>query len=164
MQRMTREERFQCVFYHRNGAAAVQTSRILETSSQNVYRAIKRFQDTGNYEDRERSGRPRISNPRDDRLIFRTSLSNRKDSVPELRTEWIQNGVVASNTTVRRRLHNAGLKGCVAVKKTTFDCYPSSEKIDICTEPCKLDIGGQFMFYGLMSLGSQFFKQMAGRM
>ncbi|XP_069128644.1 uncharacterized protein [Argopecten irradians] len=113
MQRLSREDRSQCVFNHRNGVSAARTARILGTSRQNVYSAIKRFQYTGNCEDQERSGRPRISTYQDDRLLVRASLRNRKETVPELRIEWIKTGVVTSNTTLRRRLYNAGWKGCV---------------------------------------------------
>ena len=44
-------------------------------------------------------------------------MQNRRETVPELRAAWIQNGVHASNTTVRRRLHQYGLYGRCAVKK-----------------------------------------------
>jgi hypothetical protein len=58
-----------------------------------------------------------MTTAREDRLLVRQSLQNRRETVPQLRTEWMQNGIQASNTTVRGRLKEAGLVAHVALKK-----------------------------------------------
>ena len=72
---------------------------------------------TGSYKDVQRPGRTRMSTHRKDRLV-RQSQQDRRETVPHLRIGWIQNGVQASNSTVRRRLKEAGLVAHVALKKT----------------------------------------------
>ena len=54
----------------------------------------------------------------EDSLLVRKSLQNRRETVPHVRIGWIQNGVQASNSTVRRQLKEAGLVAHVALKKT----------------------------------------------
>ena len=58
-----------------------------------------------------------MTTAREDRLLVRQPLQNRREIVPQLRTEWMQNGIQASNTTVRRQLKEAGLVAHVALKK-----------------------------------------------
>ena len=82
-----------------------------------MYAALARYNIQGNYADLPRSGRPRVSSARDDRLLVRESLHNRRLTVPDLTASWNQAGVVASASTVRRRLKDVGLTGHVAQKK-----------------------------------------------
>lgn len=82
-----------------------------------MYETLQRFKETGTHAPRPKSGRPKVSGARDDRLLVRASIQNRKLTVPALRLAWQQAGVTASDTTVRRRLSAAGLNGHVAVKK-----------------------------------------------
>ena len=83
---------------------------------------------TGSYKDAQRPGRPRMSTHREDRLLVRQSLQNRRETVPHLGIGRIQNGVQASNSTVRRRFKKADLVAHVALKKTWW-CSPPQEKI-----------------------------------
>ena len=82
-----------------------------------VRKKIQRHQTTRYYKDARRPGCPRMSTNREDRLLVRQSLQNRRETVPHLRIGWIQNGAQASNSTVRRRLKEAGLVAHVALKK-----------------------------------------------
>ena len=86
-------------------------------SRSTVYHTLRRYKDTGSHEDRARSGRPKVSTERDDRLLVRASLRDRRATVPELRRHWQASNVIASRTTVRRRLQDVGLHGHLAVKK-----------------------------------------------
>jgi hypothetical protein len=81
---------------------------------------LKRCEATCTYKDRARTGKPKVSDKRDDRLLVRASLQNRKATVNELRRDWKTSNVFASATTGRRRLHEAGLYGHLAVKKLLF--------------------------------------------
>ena len=111
---------------------------------------------TGSYKDTQRPGCPRISTQREDRLLVRQSLQNRRETVPHLRIGWIQNGVQASNSTVQRILKEAGLVAHVAMRKTSFSSSPLQELITIRNGTCRLDwVDGQLCF-GVMSQNSLF--------
>ena len=82
-----------------------------------VYKIVNRAEETGSHLDRHGSGRPKVSTTRDDRLIVRQSLQERRLTVPDLRKSLAVSGVNVSNSTVRRRLHEVGLQGRRATKK-----------------------------------------------
>jgi len=82
-----------------------------------VYDTLKRYDETSTHEARPKSGRPRLSTEREDRVLVRNSLNNRKLSIPQLRQAWQTSGIAASKSTVRRRLQSVGLGGHVAAKK-----------------------------------------------
>jgi len=69
-----------------------------------MYNIVNRAEETGSHHDRHRSGRPKGSSTRDDSLIVRQSLQDRRLTVPDLGKSWELSGVNVSNTTVRRRL------------------------------------------------------------
>ena len=78
---------------------------------------VNRAEETENHHDRHRSGRTKVSTTRDDRLIVRQSLQERRLTVPDLRKSWEVSGVNVSNSTVRQRLHEVKLQGRRATKK-----------------------------------------------
>ena len=70
-----------------------------------------------------------MSTVRQDCLLVRESLQYRRLTVPDLRASWSESGIKASQTTVRRRLQDVGLKGHIALKKpllTHFDILGDS--------------------------------------
>jgi len=84
-----------------------------------INKIIRKYEDTGNVEDRKRSGRPRITNEREDRTIRRRierdpNLSAKALAIKEA-PEFTKNKV--SINTVKRRLKEAGLNGRVKRKK-----------------------------------------------
>lgn len=82
-----------------------------------VGKAVKRFAETNSDKDQPRQGRPRLSTDRDDRLLHRASLKDRFQPATRLAEDWEKSGVTASARTVRSRLADYGLNGCVARKK-----------------------------------------------
>ena len=60
-----------------------------------VSKILKRYRETGQFVQRRRSGRPRISTPREDRVLTRMCLANRFLSATMLRSIWMR--------TIRRR-------------------------------------------------------------
>jgi len=70
-----------------------------------VYAALARYAETGNHDDRARRGRPRVSTERENRMLVRTSLQNRRMTVPDLAASWSAAGVTASKTTIRRSIN-----------------------------------------------------------
>ena len=90
----------------------------LKIAPSTVSKTWKRHLELGHFEARKRSGRPKKTTERLDKLIVRSSLKQRRKTVPDLRAELQTNSnVVVSNSTVRRRLTKAGLTGRIARKK-----------------------------------------------
>jgi len=82
-----------------------------------VYDTLKRYDKTGTHEARPKSGCPMLSTLREDRVLVRNSLNNRKLNIPQLRQAWQTSGIDASNSTVWHGLQSVGLGGHVAAKK-----------------------------------------------
>ncbi|GBL90951.1 hypothetical protein AVEN_272399-1, partial [Araneus ventricosus] len=56
------------------------------------------------------SGRPRVATPAEDRFLALSARRRRSTTVPQLVADhFVASGRRISTTTVRRRLHNAGL-------------------------------------------------------
>ena len=90
----------------------------LKCNRSTVCRALAKQRACGRVNDRKRSGRPRISTPRDDRALQRICLHNRRFTSSHLKREWEQfSGATSSARAVRRRLDDVGLFGHVARKK-----------------------------------------------
>ena len=90
----------------------------LGISYKTVFRLVKKHRETGSIVDKPRSGRPKATTEREDRILVRKSLGDRRLTSPELRAKMEDDhGVHVSSRTVRSRLFSAGLRGCVAAKK-----------------------------------------------
>ena len=73
--------------------------------SNTVYGIIKRFRERGNCVCGRRTRRSRKSNDRDDRVLYRLAMENRRFSVQRLRRAWQPNvNFAVSRQTVNRRL------------------------------------------------------------
>jgi transposase len=81
--------------------------------------AVKLFEDTGSYSDRQRIGRPWKTTDRVDRIIYRLSQGDRRKTAVDIQREIANHvGAQVSVSTVKRRLNRFGLHGRVARKKT----------------------------------------------
>ncbi|KOC63379.1 hypothetical protein WH47_04097 [Habropoda laboriosa] len=77
-----------------------------------VHDTITRFQNTGSYESKKRSGRPKVTTKAEDKYIVLLNKRNRKKTGPEICAELNSTRTNAvSLTTVKTRLRNAGLFG-----------------------------------------------------
>ena len=86
-----------------------------------IFRNLKRHRETGGYKDRPRSGRPKATTGREDCQMRILALRNRFTNVPKIQAD-INNARPAghqpvSSSTVRRRLHTAGLRGRKPAKR-----------------------------------------------
>jgi len=115
---LTSEARSVIVFLHKEGYSVRKISEKVGKAKTTVYQIIKKFMETGSVADRPRSGRPRISTPRDDKVLIRISKKDRHKTSPELAKEWSEStGTTASTSLVRQRLLSHGLHGCKARRK-----------------------------------------------
>ena len=79
---------------------------------------LAKMKETGSVADRKRCGRPKKTTKNDDNYIVLTSRRNKRATANDLRAHLeCATGVTVSKSTIKRRLHAAGLRGCVAVKK-----------------------------------------------
>lgn len=112
------EKRVRIQILHEQGKSQVEISKLVKCSRCAVQSAIKRFTETGSHVNRTKTGRKRATTRRQDRKLVRESLRNRKKTSSELAaalSEEVRQPISAR--TARRRLAEAGLKGCKARKK-----------------------------------------------
>ncbi|CAF0745274.1 unnamed protein product [Brachionus calyciflorus] len=83
-----------------------------------IKRIIERDNEINSYQDRPRSGRPRISTQKNDRNLIRLVKNYRTAPSHVLAIQWkLSNGKTDSSSLVRRSLLKNKLKWKVAVKK-----------------------------------------------
>ncbi|GFW30737.1 transposable element Tc1 transposase [Trichonephila clavipes] len=83
-----------------------------------VVKTLKRFSETNFIADRGRSGQSRKTSLREDKLLHRISLSNRKLNSLQILKQWtLTSNVSLCPITVRGRLLDIGLRGCKARPK-----------------------------------------------
>ena len=87
------------------GMKQADIARVLNVSQSVVSRLLKKHRETGSVKDRKRSGRPKATTPRQDRLLFRMSRQNRFYSSETLRTHLRDNHRIrVSRQAVNSRL------------------------------------------------------------
>ena len=84
---------------------------------------------------KKRSGRPRSSSTREDRILVRKYLNNRRSSSKALSRELQEStGCNISARSVRRRLYNVGLKSCRPAKKPFINETQRKRQLRWCRE------------------------------
>lgn len=112
------DKRSAIVTLYKEGQSYRIIAKKIKVSLKGVQTTIARYKTSDSLVDRTRSGRPKITTSQEDQYIVVTSKRNRRLTASEIRAEVNRSRDNAvSLTTVKRRLRNAGLKGCVAVKK-----------------------------------------------
>jgi len=115
---LTIEKRMRIQILHEQGKSQVEISKLVKCSRCAVQSAIKRFMETGSHVNKTKTGRKRVTTKRQDRKLVRESVRNRKKTSSELAAALSEEvGQPISARTARRRLAEAGLKGCKARKK-----------------------------------------------
>ncbi|GFV60887.1 transposable element Tc1 transposase [Trichonephila clavipes] len=95
-----------------------------------VVRTLKRFSETNLIADRGQSGRPRKTSLREDRLLHRISLSNRKLNSSQILKQWtLTSNVSVCPRTVRGRLLEIGLRGCKARPKPLLSEFQRERRL-----------------------------------
>ncbi|XP_046975380.1 uncharacterized protein LOC124541508 [Vanessa cardui] len=108
--------RLKLIRFQLHNAPSAGVLAILEKFILEIKQVCVKF--TKDHENSETTGRKRITTDREDRKLVRESLKNRKKASSELAVELSTevNKTISARTT-RRRLQEAGLKGCKARKK-----------------------------------------------
>ena len=79
-------------------------SRQMKVSKTAVHNVIKKFQNKGTFEKSKKTGRPRISSIRDDRIIRKVVRQSPMSSAKKIQAEMAERGIKISEKTIRRRL------------------------------------------------------------
>ncbi|GFV89474.1 hypothetical protein TNCV_4152891 [Trichonephila clavipes] len=107
-------KRYKIIHLKEEGYSMRQIAAKVPCGLSTVVRTLKRFSETNFIADRGRSGRPRKTSLREDRLF----LSNRKLNFSQILKQWtLTSNVSVCPRIVRGRLLEIGLRGCKARPK-----------------------------------------------
>lgn len=106
-----------------------QLAEMYNVSTSTVHDIVKKKNLYGTVADRPRTGRPKLSDVRDDRRLVLLSLKNRFQTAGQLRHLW---HIRASTSTVQRRLLAASLRGCVAKTKPPLTALHRKMRLEWC--------------------------------
>lgn len=107
----------EAVILKRQGQSYTEIATRLQASRVAIINLVKKHRESGSVKDSIKSGRKRATTVRDDRMLVRASLKNRRLTSTDLRQVLVDLGVTVTSRTVRYRLREAGLTGCIAAKK-----------------------------------------------
>lgn len=111
-------EKQRIVDLHKDGKSTCDIVDLVGRSSSVVKRIVAKFKTSGSIESSPRTGRPRKTSPRDDRVMARMSLENRFKTAAEIsRNLSSTSDIKVSRQTVSRRLRDSGLLARVPAKK-----------------------------------------------
>lgn len=116
------------------------TASTLNLPYTTVRDAIARYRETGSFNRRPGSGRPRATSERDDRFIVSSVLRNRHITSVEVRQrlQEVRNVRVCAQT-IRNRLKQKKTKFTSTCSSTTFEPTPSQKTITFCEESPAMD-------------------------
>lgn len=115
---LTNADRHVLIALREEGVSVQNIARRLQCCRQTVYRVWARYEQTGDHEKLNRSGRPKKTTPRDDRRLLRTVRLLRFKPVKILAGRWCHDlGRNISNRTVRRRIRDARIFSRISRRK-----------------------------------------------
>ena len=104
-------------------------ARVSQTTISSIKKRLE-FQGTASPKRVGVCGRPRKRTPQTDRWLTRYSLRNRKLSSRQLNLELQQQHVTTDARTVRRRLHDAGIKAYRPLKKPMLSARMKRQRLE----------------------------------
>ncbi|KAK7103622.1 hypothetical protein V1264_018488 [Littorina saxatilis] len=114
-------DRGRAIGWLQDGVVARQVAQRLAVAPSVIIRLKQRFQATGRVQERQRSGRPRVTTQREDRFIQRQAMQQRLATENNIRQRLqATTNTVVSGQTIRNRLHNFGLRARRPVRGTTL--------------------------------------------
>ena len=106
------------LYLKKQGFSNNEIAKQLNRHHKTIGNILKRYQETGSIKHRHRSGRPKISNARDNRALIKLMKENRTQSSSQLAVQWkLGSDKQASARTVRRVLQNENYLWRSACKK-----------------------------------------------
>lgn len=109
MPRLNNLQRGQALGMLQAGRTQEQVAGVFGVARMTICRLWRRFTTTGSVSDAPRSGRPRVTTPREDRYITRTHRLNRFQPATETASS-LPNGRQVTSQTIRNRLRSVGVR------------------------------------------------------
>lgn len=131
---LSRENRASVIALRNEGHTLRQIAKALQVSVSAVAKTIKRVQETGTYEDRARSGRPKATSELENKFIQVVSLQDGQNqlSAPKIQAKLnAKRNSGVSISTIKRRLREAGLSRRQKPRKGIAQAK-TAEKIENC--------------------------------
>lgn len=129
--RLSTATRHKVVILHQQGLSQTKISKQTGISRCAVQALLKKHKETGNVEDRRRSGRPRKLSAADEKHLKLISLRNRKLTSSAISSELAEtSGTQVHPSTVWRSLARSGLHGRVAAKKPYLRHGNKAKRLD----------------------------------
>ena len=97
-------QRDQIVALHGQNLSEKQISAQMGCSKTAVHQAIAKYQKDGSYTDNKRTGRPSVTNAREDNVMRRLAVRPPTSSMKKIKAEFMRRGRRISHMTVSRRL------------------------------------------------------------
>ena len=120
---------------YQNGEKIADIAQAVNKSLSSIYRVIRKFQNSGNLENRRRSGRPRLVDEREYRRLQRLVNVDRQAPLSEITAKFNENREIAvSKKTVKRRLKEHGFSRGVYRKKVTVKAVNRKKRLSWCRE------------------------------
>ena len=103
----------------------------MKVSKTAVHNAITKYQNEGIFTDRKRSGRPKVTSPREDRLMHKVVTRSPMSSSEKIQAKLIDTGTAVSTKTIQRRLSlEFGLKSCKPARKPRLTEAMKKKRLD----------------------------------
>ena len=115
---LSSEKRAQIVSLSNLNFSVREIARKVEVSKTAVLNAITKYQNEGIFTDRKRSGRPKVTSRRENRLMHKVVTRSLISCSKKIQTKLIDTGTVVSTKTIQCRLSlELGLKSCKPARK-----------------------------------------------
>lgn len=126
----TPKKRASIIALHKEGLSVREIEKRGYGKKSAIANLIKMFNTEGRIEAKPRSGRPRTSTERDDKVLCRITSQNPFKGSTQLSVDWrLSTGTNASARTVRRRLCDCGLKGYRPAKKPLLSAFQRARRL-----------------------------------
>ncbi|XP_067676448.1 uncharacterized protein [Haliotis asinina] len=124
---LTQAQRDRAIGMANEGASQRHLARTFNCSQATISKLLNRYRQTGQTQDRPRSGRPRVTTPAEDRYIRQIHFRNR--FVTDTSTAATALGHAISRRTVFRRLHVAGIRAYRPFRGMTLTCQHRDRRL-----------------------------------
>ena len=112
------EKRVQIVTLNNLNFSVREISRKVKVKKTAVHNSITKYQNEGIFTERKRSGRPKVTSRREDRLMHKVVTRSPMSSSEKNQDKLIDTGAAVCTKTIQRRLSlEFGLKSCKPARK-----------------------------------------------
>ncbi|KAJ0000165.1 hypothetical protein NQD34_012007 [Periophthalmus magnuspinnatus] len=129
---ISQDIRKKIVDLHKSGSSLGAISSCLKVPRSSVQTIIRKYKHHGNVQPSHRSGRRRVLCPRDERALVRNVHIDPRTKAKDLVKMLAEAGKSVSISTVKRVLHQRGLKGHSARKKPLLQKKHKERQITVC--------------------------------